>query len=85
MLLLMLNTDSSELRRRFGAAVRKRRLELGWSQEDLAEQSGLHRTYISDVERGARNVSLDNIGRISRSLRMRVSELLVETATSDDL
>lgn len=80
----MASVESSERRRRFGAAVRKRRLDLGLSQEELAERSGLHRTYISDVERGARNVSLDNIGRIACSLGVSISSLFIETESMHD-
>lgn len=85
MLAMMANDDLSNLRNRFGAAMRKRRRELGLSQEELAEHSGLHRTYISDVERGARNVSLDNIDRIAHSLGLSVSELFFTTEILDDL
>ena len=74
----------TELRRRLGAAVRTRRLELGLSQDDLAEQSGLHRTYISDVERGERNVSLDNIGRIANALDTPISALFAKTDLTND-
>jgi DNA-binding XRE family transcriptional regulator len=45
-------------RERFGFAVRARREELGLIQEDLAEKAGIHRTYLSDIERGSRNVSI---------------------------
>ena len=60
---------------RFGCAVRQRRYELGLSQEDLAGKAGLHRTYISDIERGARNPSLEVIERLAISLDLRVAEL----------
>ena len=53
---------------RYGQAVRKVRLEQGISQEELADRCGLHRTYISDVELGKRNISLENIERIAISL-----------------
>jgi transcriptional regulator with XRE-family HTH domain len=53
----------------FGAAVRARRLELNMSQEALAAESGLHRTYVGDVERGERNVSLRNIVQLARALK----------------
>ncbi|HZS01904.1 MAG TPA: helix-turn-helix transcriptional regulator [Chloroflexota bacterium] len=66
---------SSNIRQRFGRAVRRRRRELGLSQEDLALAAGLHRTYISDVERGARNVSLENIAKIARSLQLSLPDL----------
>src|SRR5688500_36923 len=50
-----------DVRERFGFAVKVRREELGLTQEDLAEKAGIHRTYLSDVERGTRNLSLVNI------------------------
>ncbi|MBK8870756.1 MAG: helix-turn-helix transcriptional regulator [Elusimicrobia bacterium] len=61
---------------RFGLKVREKRGRLGISQEELAFRSGLHRTYISDIERGARNVSLINIMKIAKALKARPSELL---------
>jgi transcriptional regulator with XRE-family HTH domain len=54
----------------------KRRGELGWSQEALAFEAGLHRTFIGHVERKARNISLDNIERIAAALGLGVHELL---------
>ena len=61
---------------RFGYAVKLRREELGMTQEDLAEKAGIHRTYLSDVERGTRNLSLVNIERLAEALVMSMSELL---------
>jgi transcriptional regulator with XRE-family HTH domain len=60
---------------RFGLAVRTRREELGLVQEELAERAGIHRTYLSDVERGSRNVSLVNIERLAGALGLSLSEL----------
>jgi len=48
----------------------------GWSQEALAFEAGLHRTFIAHVERHARNISLDNIERIAGALGIEVFELL---------
>jgi CheY-like chemotaxis protein len=64
-----------ELQRGFGAAVRDQRIDLGITQEELADRAGLHRTYISDVERGARNVSLLSIEKLARALKLSVSKL----------
>jgi transcriptional regulator with XRE-family HTH domain len=58
-----------------GAAIRSQRKVLGLSQEDLAFGSGLHRTYIADLERGARNPSLVSIAKIAKALTMSLSEL----------
>lgn len=61
---------------RFGIVVRNRRTELGISQEDFAECASLHRTYISDLERGKRNVSLENIEKLAKALDLSLSELM---------
>ncbi|HET8929220.1 MAG TPA: helix-turn-helix transcriptional regulator [Acidimicrobiales bacterium] len=55
-------------RRAFGLRVRAIRLEAGLSQEQLAEHAGLHRTYVSSLERGQRNVGLDNILKLALAL-----------------
>lgn len=60
----------------FGARIRNRRNELGWSQETLAEYSNLHRTYIGAVERGEKNISLINILKIAHALQLDPGELL---------
>jgi transcriptional regulator with XRE-family HTH domain len=64
-----------DIRRRFGRAVRKRREKLGVSQEEFAELCDLHRTYMGGVERGERNISLANIEKIARALKIALSEL----------
>lgn len=63
---------------RYGCAVRKVRLEQGISQEELADRCGLHRTYISDIELGKRNLSLENIERIAISLNKTLAEFFEE-------
>jgi transcriptional regulator with XRE-family HTH domain len=70
----MKRLDSSVLVR-FGQAVRKRRVELGLSQEGLAERADLHRTYVADIERGARNVSLKNIEKLATALGVSIADL----------
>ena len=67
----------NEVKKHFGAAVRLRRDHLGISQEELAGRAGLHRTYISDVERGARNVSLESIQRLAAALEVPLSVLFM--------
>jgi transcriptional regulator with XRE-family HTH domain len=64
-----------DIRERFGFAVKMRREELGLTQEDLADRAGIHRTYLSDMERGSRNVSLINIERVAAALALLLSEL----------
>ena len=55
--------------------IRKHRLRLDLSQEDLAERANLHRTYIGSVERGERNISIDNIERIAAALEIEITML----------
>lgn len=66
---------NSLLEKKFGAAVRERRRRLGLSQESLAQKADLHRTYLCDVERGRRNLSLESIGRIASGLNCSLAEL----------
>jgi transcriptional regulator with XRE-family HTH domain len=66
---------SPDVRERFGDAVRARREVLALTQEELADRAGIHRTYLSDVERGSRNLSLVNIERLAAALGVRMSEL----------
>jgi CheY-like chemotaxis protein/DNA-binding XRE family transcriptional regulator len=64
--------ESSDTRSRFASSVRRWRTRRGFSQEQLAERANLHRTYISDVERGARNLSLESINRLATALEISV-------------
>jgi CheY-like chemotaxis protein/DNA-binding XRE family transcriptional regulator len=75
----------TDVKKKFGAAVRLRRDQLGISQEELAGRAGLHRTYISDVERGARNVSLESMHRLAGALEVPLSVLFsrMEEISSD--
>lgn len=66
----------ANIKKPFGLSVRTRRTRLGISQEELAERAGLHRTYVCDVERGARNVSLESIEKLARALEVSVPSLL---------
>jgi transcriptional regulator with XRE-family HTH domain len=62
--------------RAFGERVRARRQELGESQEQLAEASGLHWTFVGQVERGRRNLTLHNILKLARALEVDPAELV---------
>lgn len=64
-----------EYRRSFGARVKSIRKSCGLSQEELAERSKLHRNYISDVERGRRNLSLDALLKLSTGLGISIRDL----------
>ncbi len=62
----------------FGTNLRKYRNELGISQEKFAEMCGLHRTYISDIERFQRSISLENIQKIADALGIETYKLFLE-------
>jgi transcriptional regulator with XRE-family HTH domain len=63
---------------RFGTAVRKLRDERGYSQEELAERAGLHRNYVGGIERGERNVALENIVKLARALSVPPKEFFTD-------
>lgn len=69
---------SEEILNRFGYAVRRIRQDRHISQEQLADMCSLHRTYISDVELGKRNVSLENIEKMALAFDMTIAELFTE-------
>jgi len=60
----------------FGARVRQARLTLGWSQDELAFRSGLHRTYVGAVERGERNIALLNLRKLAAAFGQSPGGLL---------
>jgi transcriptional regulator with XRE-family HTH domain len=65
-------------RKPLGQAIRRRRLKLALTQEQLAETADLHWTYISGIERGVRNVSIVNLFHIAVALKVRVRDLVRE-------
>ena len=64
-----------EIQRRLGARIRKLREKKGWSQEEFAEVSGLHRTYIGAVERGEKNLTLSTLLTLSKTLDTTIVRL----------
>jgi transcriptional regulator with XRE-family HTH domain len=71
----MEKAELQKIRKKFGQRVRALRKAQGYSQEAFADECGLHRTYMGDVERGERNIALDNIAKIASALKMTISEL----------
>ncbi len=67
--------EKREILVKFGKKVREERKKLGYSQEVLAEKAGVHRTYIGMIERGEKNITLANIQRVSKALKIKISEL----------
>jgi transcriptional regulator with XRE-family HTH domain len=66
----------SDVKVRFGNKLKEVRTKAGVSQEKLAELAGLHRTYVSTVERGLRNISLENIEKLAEALGVEIAELM---------
>lgn len=66
------------LRIRFGRVIRDLRKKQGLSQEELAEKAGLHRTYIGMIERGEKNITLENIDKIAKALNVQIEELFAK-------
>ena len=70
--------DAQEFLRGFGEVIRAHRKERGLSQEALAEEIPLYRSYLADVERGARNLGLVNAMRVARALGVPLSRLVAD-------
>lgn len=69
---------SMDILRIFGTNIRKYRKQKCLSQEKLAEIAGLHRTYISDIERFQRSIALENIQKLSEALEIEVYKLFMK-------
>lgn len=68
-----------DIEKKFGVSVKSWREKLKLSQEDLASRADLHRTYISDIERGARNVSLKNVEKLAQALDIPVAMMFADS------
>ncbi len=68
--------NATTTRKQFGKRLRELRKEVGLSQEQLGFKSGLHRTYIGSIERGEQNISIDNIHKLAKALKLSPKELL---------
>ena len=67
---------SSKILLSFGKRVREERLKRGFSQEKFAELVGVHRTYIGMVERGEKNITIENIEKIAKALGISIDKLM---------
>lgn len=66
----------AKINKKVGSTIRNTRQKRGWSQEELALETGLHRAYIGQIERGEKNIGLKNLEKIAKALDMSLSELL---------
>ncbi len=62
--------------KRLGSNVKRLRVEKGWSQEDYADRAGIHRTYVSDIERAARNPTISVVEKLAKALKVSASVLI---------
>ena len=74
----MKNIDSMTIQEKVGKTIIKLRKERGMSQETFAYESGIDRRYMSDIENGKRNISLDILERVADKLGIRLSEFFLE-------
>lgn len=74
-----------DIQKAFGQAIRKFRTNRGISQEKFANMCNLHRTYISDIERGLRNVSLENIDKMATALSINISDIFKEVESHESI
>ena len=65
-----------DIRARLGANVRRLRTDKGWSQEDYADRASIHRTYVSDIERGKRNPTITVVEKLAKPLGVKAGDLL---------
>ncbi|MGN6358145.1 MAG: helix-turn-helix domain-containing protein [Novosphingobium sp.] len=65
-----------EIQARLGSNVRRLREAKGWSQEDYADRAGIHRTYVSDIERGRRNPTVTVVEKLAKPLEVSAGSLL---------
>ena len=73
---MLANNTIPERRKIFARNLKKMRVKQQLSQEKLADIAGLHRTYIGSVERGERNISIDNMERLASALNITIQDLL---------
>ena len=73
---MLANNTTLKNRKIFARNLKGIRVKQGLSQEELADIAGLHRTYVGSVERGERNISIDNMERLASALQMDIQDLL---------
>ncbi|XVJ96745.1 helix-turn-helix domain-containing protein (plasmid) [Burkholderia vietnamiensis] len=69
------SSPSISARQQLASSLRRLRAERGWSQEELAARCALDRSFLAHVERGARNISIDNIEKLAHALDVKIADL----------
>lgn len=77
----MAKKQKNTLRQLYASNLRRLRMAQGLSQEELAYRAGLHRNYVGSVERGERNISIDNIERLAAALKVSPAEFMAERSS----
>ena len=72
--ILQLSAMKKNVLIKFGQKVRKERMDLGLSQEELAARAGVHRTYIGMIERAEKNITLENIEKLASALKINIGD-----------
>jgi transcriptional regulator with XRE-family HTH domain len=72
-----------DIRVRLGQNIRRLREEKGWSQEEYADRAGIHRTYVSDIERGRRNPTIMVVEKLAAPFGVASGQLLDQSLLSD--
>ncbi|WP_433942309.1 helix-turn-helix domain-containing protein [Brevundimonas diminuta] len=67
-----------EIQKRLAVRVKALRLAKGWSQEELAHQAGMHRTFVSQIERATKTSSIVTVEKVARAFDITIGELLDE-------
>ena len=73
---MIADKSTFKARKSFATRLKEFRLQKSLSQEELADIAGLHRTYVGSVERGERNISIDNMDRLASALGVQLKDLL---------
>lgn len=72
-----------EIKKRVGLLIKAQRKQRGWSQEELAHRAELHRTFVSSIERGTKNATINSVHTLAKAMDLTVSELLNGLKQSD--
>ena len=73
-----MNAESTDIHRYLGQVIVERRQKAGWSQRELSLYAGIHRTYVSDIERGTRNITVSVLERVANALQVSMAVLFCD-------